>query len=202
MKATPRQHFTIYKLTGWDTRNSEMTNGQASFVIHNSIAKKFSKVVPVLSNTPGTINRQNRTFDSTSKSTTKRTTKSQSDIWKELHDKAHEAGLKAVKDCTPVPMTVGSPTTVLGNDIDYSKKTYFVEGGVCGFAWIKIAEGRSSFAKWAKTNLRAHKSYSGGVDIWVGDFGQSMQRKEAYAYAYADVLQDAGVKAYGQSRMD
>ncbi len=202
MKATSRQHFTIYKLTGWDTRDSEMTNGQASFVIQNSIAKNFSKVVPVLSSTPGAFDRQNRNFDSKTSTVKKVTTKSQSDIWQELHDKAHEAGLKAVKDCTPVPMTVGSPTTVLGNDIDYSKKTYFVEGGVCGFAWIKIAEGRSSFAKWAKANLRAHASYRGGVDIWVGDFGQSMQRKEAYAYAYASVLQDAGVKAYAQSRMD
>ncbi len=29
-----------------------------------------------------------------------------------------------------------------------------------------------------------------------------MARKEAYADAFADVLQQAGIKAYGQSRMD
>ena len=42
------------------------------------------------------------------------------------------------KACTPTPMMVGEPTTPLGNDIDYSKDTWLVNDGVCGFAWINI----------------------------------------------------------------
>ena len=30
-------------------------------------------------------------------------------------------------------MVVGTPTTPLGNDIDYSKETYYVADGLCGF---------------------------------------------------------------------
>ena len=40
--------------------------------------------------------------------------------------------------CTPTPMVVGEPTTPLGNDIDYTKETWLVNDGVCGFAWINI----------------------------------------------------------------
>lgn len=37
----------------------------------------------------------------------------------------------------------------------------------CGFAWITINNGRSSFAKFAKDVLGAHKNYSGkGFNIW------------------------------------
>ena len=35
--------------------------------------------------------------------------------------------------CTPNPMVVGTPTTPLGDDIDYSKDTYYVADGMCGF---------------------------------------------------------------------
>ena len=41
--------------------------------------------------------------------------------------------------CTPTFMVVGTPTTPLGDDIDYSKDTYYVADGMCGFAWINIA---------------------------------------------------------------
>ena len=40
--------------------------------------------------------------------------------------------------CTPTPMVVGTPTTPLGDDIDYTKDTYYVADGMCGFAWINI----------------------------------------------------------------
>ena len=46
------------------------------------------------------------------------------------------------------------------------------------------------------------RSYYGGVDIWVGEFNQSMERKEACAAAMARVLNEAGIKAYSMSRMD
>ena len=44
-------------------------------------------------------------------------------------------GMDAGRSVGVSPMIVGSPSTPLGNDIDYSKKTYFVEGGVLWFCW-------------------------------------------------------------------
>ena len=117
---------------------------------------------------------------------------------------AEAAGMAAANDFTPTPMIVGSPSTSLGNDVDYSKKTYFVESGVCGFAWISVKPGNSRIANYLKrTGKGRTDSYAGGVTVWVSEFGQSMERKAAYAGAYARVLYENGIeKAYAMSRMD
>ena len=65
-----------------------------------------------------------------------------------------------------------------------------------------MSPGNCSFANWLKKNKLAHKHYYGGVAIWVGQFNQSMQKKEEYAHAFASVLVDAGINAYVGSRMD
>jgi hypothetical protein len=122
---------------------------------------------------------------------------------KEIYAEAHFAGMKALASCTPVPMVVGSPSTPLGNDIDPSKPTYFVSDGVCGFAWVNVKPGNSKFAKWLKANgLGRTDSYYGGVTVWASEGGQSLAKKEAYAYAFAEVLNKYGIKAYANSRMD
>lgn len=119
-----------------------------------------------------------------------------------LLKRAREAGNAAGKAAAPTPMVVGTPTHPLGNDLDPTKKMYFVEGGVCGFAWVNVSPGTSSFARYLVKVGAARRSYDGGVDIWVSQYGQSMQRKEAHARAMAEVLRDGGVKAYASSRMD
>jgi hypothetical protein len=121
----------------------------------------------------------------------------------ELFAKAHEAGMAAGNACNPTPMIVGTPKTLFGTELDYTKPVERVEGGVCGFAWINVKPATSGFAKWLKKTGKVRSvSYYGGYDIWVGLFGQSMARKEAYADAFARVLSDAGIKAYSMSRMD
>lgn len=122
--------------------------------------------------------------------------------FKAIYDKAHEAGLAAGKGNKPVPMIVGSPSTPFGNDIDPKQPTYFVEDGVCGFAWIVIKPGTAPFARWVKKAELGGNHYYGGISIWVHEFGQSMQRKEAYAEAFAKVLVENGINAYADSRMD
>jgi hypothetical protein len=121
-----------------------------------------------------------------------------------LFDKAYEAGMAAGRGSTPVTMIVGSPTTPLGDDIDYTKKIYVVPDGPCGFAWVNVRPGNCRFANWLKKNkLGRHDSYEGGVKIWVREFGQSMTRKEAFANAFADVVRAAGIeRCYAGSRMD
>jgi hypothetical protein len=61
----------------------------------------------------------------------------------------------------------------------------------------------SRFAKWLKAqNIGDNDDYTRSIMIWIGDFEQSMQKKEAYAVAYAEVLQKHSIDAYANSRMD
>ena len=119
-----------------------------------------------------------------------------------IYTEAHLAGMAAGNGCTPTPMVVGQPTTPLGNDIDYSKETYYVSDGVCGFAWINIKPARGKFVKYLKDNDIGRKdSYYGGYTIWVSGLVDMTWIKN-YARAFVKVLNDNGLKAYAMSRMD
>ena len=125
------------------------------------------------------------------------------DIPHTIYSEAHALGIAAGNECSPTPMVVGTPSTPLGDDIDYEKDTHYVSDGVCGFAWINIKPARGKFVKFLKDNNIGRKdSYYGGYTIWVSGFGQSLERKSAYARAFAKVLDDNGLKAYPMSRMD
>ena len=119
-----------------------------------------------------------------------------------LLERAHLMGMDAGRDSSPTPMIVGSPSTPFGSDIDYSKKTYFVEGGACGFAGVVIKPARGKFVSYLKSIGIGNKHYYGGYYVSVREFGQSLARKEAYAEAYAKVLSEEGMRCYVDSRMD
>ena len=119
-----------------------------------------------------------------------------------LLETAHLMGMDAGRRVGVTPMVGGSPSTPLGSDIDYSKKTYFVEGGVCGFAGVVIKPARGKFVSYLKKLGMGYKHYYGGWYVSVREFGQSLTRKEAYAEAFAKVLGEAGMRCYVDSRMD
>jgi hypothetical protein len=119
-----------------------------------------------------------------------------------LYYKADAAGKDAVANLKVIPMVVGHAKGFFGNDIDYSKPTYYVEDGLCGFAWVNIKPANSKFANWLKKQGLARKGTYGGLSMWIRDYNQSVQKKEAYAHAFAKVLQDAGINAYADSRLD
>ena len=119
-----------------------------------------------------------------------------------LLERAHLMGMDAGRDASVTPMVVGSPSTPFGSDIDYSKKTYFVEGGVCGFAGVVIKPARGKFVSYLKRLDKGYKHYYGGYYVPVREFGQSLTRKEAYAEAFAKVLSEEGMRCYVDSRMD
>ena len=119
-----------------------------------------------------------------------------------LLERAHLMGMDAGRDASVTPMIVGSPSTPFGSDIDYSKKTYFVEGGACGFAGVVIKPARGKFVSYLKSIGIRNKHYYGGYYVSVREFGQSMTRKEAYADAFAKVLTEEGMRCYVDSRMD
>jgi len=118
-----------------------------------------------------------------------------------LYNRAFAAGIEAAKACVPTAMTV----TQHANPFDSSSAVLFrdvVADGPCGFAWVVVRPGNSSFARWLKSQGLARPGYDGGVHIWISSYNQSMQRKEAHARAMARVLRDAGINAYADSRMD
>ena len=119
-----------------------------------------------------------------------------------LLERAHLMGMDAGRAASVTPMIVGSPSTPFGSDIDYSKKTYFVEGGACGFAGVVIKPARGKFVSYLKSIGIGNKHYYGGYYVPVREFGQSLARKEAYAEAYAKVLSEEGMSCYVDSRMD
>lgn len=118
--------------------------------------------------------------------------------------KARAAGVAAGTAVTPRPMVIGQAKSLFSNEIDYTKGPMYVcDEGVCGFAWVTIFPGGSSFAKWLIKNKYGRAAYGGGVQIWISAFNQSMTRKEACANAMAKVfVEELGVKAYAGSRLD
>ena len=123
--------------------------------------------------------------------------------FQDLYERAHQAGLNSAAAATVQPMIVGTPKTIFGTELDENKPTYFVESGPCGFAEVVVKPGNSRFANWLKkNNIASTRYYGGGVSIWVSEFGQSYQRKMAYATAFAEILRVENIKASSTGRLD
>ena len=121
----------------------------------------------------------------------------------DLFNEAFKAGFKAGEEYTPTPVIFGSPSTPFGSDVDLSKPHSYEAEGVCGFAWVNVKPGNSRFARWLKKEGHARTdSYYGGVTIWIRDHNQSYERKYAHAQVLAKILEEAGVKAYANGRLD
>ena len=117
---------------------------------------------------------------------------------RELFAIARAAGLAVGEAATPRPMIVREaglfgPTP--------GGQAWHVPDGVCGFAGI-VVKGNTAFGRYAKKIGATHPNYGGGLYISVREYGQSLERKEAFANAFARELNAAGVRAYVNSRMD
>jgi hypothetical protein len=112
--------------------------------------------------------------------------------FKDIVDKAYQAGIEAGKNAMPVPMYV----------IDQGIPIDRIDDGACGFAWVTVRPANSSFAIWAKKQGLMRPMYGGGVTYWVSSFGQSVDRKAAFAGAYAKVLRENGIQATAGDRLD
>lgn len=120
--------------------------------------------------------------------------------------KAAAAGKAAGEAASPAAMVVTEHVNPL-NDNSAVKRQWFVSEGACGFAWVNVSPGNHPFANWLKKKKLAHKAYGGGVDIWISDFNQSVERKAACAAKMAEVLKaELGpsniLRIYGTSRLD
>lgn len=120
-----------------------------------------------------------------------------SDVW----HRAVAAGCAAGDACTPIPMGVAQHADPLDDSSPVTQQ-WVVEGGVYGFAWVTVRPGNCPFANWLKKNDIAKKTYGGGVAIHIHHYGQSMERKYAYARAISAVFRDAGFNSAAHNRMD
>lgn len=112
----------------------------------------------------------------------------------------------------PAPIIVGTPTTPLGSDIDYSKQVWLHSEGVCGFATVVLESGRSGFAQWLLANNYGSKWWSFGRHKGVGvatyprygfaNIGQSYERNKFVASKIAEYLRAQGIACWVDSRVD
>ena len=131
------------------------------------------------------------------------------ELFNDICVKADAAGKAAVEKAFIRPMIVGQEKGFMSGKIDYSKPVEFVEDGVCGFAWVDIYpqhKGTTTLGKMERKVYEAcgfKKAFeSKKYYKWISDYNQSMQKKEAYARAFAEVLRANGLKAYSGSRLD
>ena len=118
-----------------------------------------------------------------------------------IYSQAHHQGNVAVEMATVTPMVVQQRENPLNDDSRVIRQ-YIVNDGVCGFASVTVKPANSKFAKFLVANGLGRKGYGGGVCMSIRDFNQSLTKKEAYAYAFASVLAEHGIKAHVESRMD
>lgn len=180
-----KQGIMIRNLGGGDVREKGLNMQQASDRIGELMAAKRGNGSKSNDLSPDTILKMDRDQQ-----------------FQKIWDAAVAAGIKAGKDAIPAPMIVTEHESAL-DDSSPARNQWYVAEGACGFAWVQIKPGTSTFAKWLKKMDYAHRdSYYGGVSIWIADHGQSMARKEAHASAMARVFKEAGFNSHSMSRMD
>ena len=116
-----------------------------------------------------------------------------------IYTQARAAGLLAAQTAQVTPMIVNAHANPFDSNSEITR-SYIVDDGVCGFASVVIKNVK--FSNGLKKLGIGRKNYPTGYCISVRDFNQSLTRKEAYAYAFAEVLRAHGVDAYIDSRMD
>lgn len=110
-------------------------------------------------------------------------------IYQRAVKEGQEAVQKLIESKTLQPMIVQERASPVDDSSEIVKE-YFVEDGVCGFAWIVIKPATSAFAKWLVKNDIASPHWQGGISIWVHEYDQSMQKKSAFARGFAKVIKD------------
>lgn len=119
-----------------------------------------------------------------------------------LYTKAAAAGLKAGNAAAPTPMIVVQRANPWDDNSPVIRQYQPVMGGVCGFVNIRVRPAVGPFVRYLKGRGIGRPAYQGGYAIYVGEFGQSLERKSAYGAAFAAVLTEAGLNVYVESRMD
>jgi hypothetical protein len=103
--------------------------------------------------------------------------------WTRLLELARAAGIKASKDIIPTPMVV-----------QWNNKHEVIDEGVCGGAYVVVSNARNGFARWLRASHVGEPTTPSGQGIFAESAGQSKERAESYAHAFANVLKMNGVE--------
>ena len=118
----------------------------------------------------------------TTKTSNALTSRTSRDRWtSDLHD-AHMAGWDAVNAYTPSVMVVR----------DHDGREWTVDSGPCGFARVEVRPRNTAWAKWLLGAGWRSSDYFKCVTLNISNFGQSLERKEVYAAAFARHLTGLG----------
>lgn len=181
---TKRQSWAIFCLSGVDVREKNFDKAVASNIIWNlkdghEIYHDGINFVP----------KKKKAID-----------------YQELFNKADKAGKEAAENHNPTPMHVVERENPLDDSSPIVKRYEPVADGVCGFAWVNFSPGTHGFCRWLKANTNARKAYYGGIELWIYDYNQSMEKKQAYATAFAKIINEEigsdKFRAMPGSRMD
>ena len=187
--ATSRQTFALFCATGHDWRKTPVDFDTASLMLSKVMGLKNKPSALAICKALASGETPDNVIEfPTAPKAPARLSMAQ------IYDLADKAGKDAAAKCTPVPMAV---TTEQGRLI------VWVNGGVCGFAWVKIRPAMGEFVSYCKRKkLGSTNDYCGGFDIWISAYGQSMELKSAYAAGFANELRSHGIAASAHSRID
>ena len=122
-----------------------------------------------------------------------------------IYLKAYSVGQNAGKESRPTPV-VFYEADLLDRPIG---KSYYEAEGVCGFAGVEVRPASYAgkkdceFVRYCRSNkIGYYSDYNKCWYIPCHEYGQSMQRKEAFAEAFAQVLKENGIQANATSRME
>lgn len=107
--------------------------------------------------------------------------------WAAVHALADDHASAAMQECVPRPMVVRGGV---------------IMGGTIGTAYVVVRDGRSGFARWARTNGVGHTHHPRGIAIEAERIGQSSESATRYANAYANVLRRNEIECKVETYLD
>lgn len=123
-------------------------------------------------------------------------------IWKTVQEEIKKAVADAERN---LPEYEIYDADIFGNRVSPTGHTL---RGLCGFAWVRIIPARGKMVSWLKKNgIGRTDTYKGGYMLWAGTDlfvggTQSVDIKYAAARAACKILNENGIRAYPESRLD
>lgn len=85
-----------------------------------------------------------------------------------------------------------------------------MQDGLCGFAWVVLPDGRKGFSRWIVKKGLGHNVSGHGVKISAKVDNeslstasvQSLDRQNAYAHAFSEVLLANGIDSFTSYSID
>jgi hypothetical protein len=108
-----------------------------------------------------------------------------------LYRRAHAAGMAAAERALPYRIVVDADR---GNP---------VESDAIGFAWVRVSPGNRGFGRWLLDNRLGHTGHPHGVEVRPPRLAMTaLAPQAAYCAAFAAVLEEEGISAHAEERLD